>query len=228
MRIDFPDPKTHEFADWVLVGEFYYNSSDIIGFGGDLTVENLISAYRRGIFPWHIEGMPLPWFCPQKRAVLEFADLHIPKSLQKIQKNSSLTFTIDHCFSDVIKNCSGSIRQNEAGTWITPEFIAAYSELHAMGLAHSVEAWEGSELVGGLYGVDIGGLFCGESMFFKKSNASKLALLYLVGHLKDKGATWLDVQVMTPHFEAFGAKDIPRSDFLVKLEHTLAQKLRLF
>lgn len=227
--INFPNPRTHEFTDWVMFGQYYYNAADIIGFGGELTTKNLRDAYNKGIFPWHIDGLPLPWFCPERRAVLEFADLRIPKSLRKAWEKTDWTFTIDKDFEAVIKNCAKTERPHEAGTWITPEFIKTYREFHRQGNAHSVEVWDAEEnLVGGLYGIDAGGVFCGESMFYEKSNASKLALLFLIEHLKSRGATWLDTQVMTPHFEKFGATEIPRADFLDKLEHTQSRNLNLF
>ena len=226
--INFPNPQTHEFAEWVQVGEYYYNASDIISFGGELTVENLRKAYRNGIFPWHIEGFPLPWFCPKKRAILEFEELHVPRSLRKDYQNTEFTFTIDGDFRSVIENCSKIKRAGEAGTWITPGFIESYTDFHAAGGAHSVEVRRGSELVGGLYGIDSDGVFCGESMFHLAPNASKMALLHLIEHLKTRGAAWLDIQVMTPHFEVLGAKEIPRRQFLEKLKETQKQHLRLF
>lgn len=227
--INFPDPRTHEFAEWVRVGEFYYNAADMISFGGEISVENLHAAYSKGIFPWHIEGLPLPWFCPQQRAILEFDDLRISKSLKKKQRNSNWTFSIDKDFESVIKNCAEMKRSHEAGTWITDEFIKGYIEFYEAGMAHSVEVWdEELNLVGGLYGVDANGLFCGESMFYKQSNASKLALLFLIEHLKERGATWLDTQVMTPHFEKFGAKEIPRNEFLARLAKTQKSEIKLF
>ncbi len=227
--ISFPNPRTHEFTEWVLFGEYYYNARDIIGFGGDLTVDNLREAYRKGIFPWHIDGLPLPWFCPEYRAILEFEDLHVPKSLQKEWRKTNWSFTINKDFAAVIENCAAMVRSHESGTWITSQFIETYTELHESGEAHSVEVWDEEEkLVGGLYGVDAGGVFCGESMFYKESNASKLALLFLIEHLKTRGSTWLDTQVMTPHFERLGAKEIPRKDFLDKLEKTQKLELNLF
>ncbi len=227
--INFPNPRTHEFTDWVKFGEFYYNAADIIGFGGELSVENLREAYNKGIFPWHIDGLPLPWFCPENRAILEFSELHIPKSLRKSWEKTRWTLTIDKDFSSVIENCAAMKRQHEAGTWITSEFIENYITLHKLGDVHSVEVWnEENEIVGGLYGVDAGGVFCGESMFHKESNASKFALLHLIEHLKSRGATWLDTQVMTPHFEKFGAKEIPRVEFLDKLERTQNLGLDIF
>ncbi len=227
--MNFPDPRTHKFAEWVKFGEFYYNAADIIGFGGELTVENLREAYGSGIFPWHIEGLPLPWFCPEQRAILEFEKLHIPKSLRKERRNTNWTFTIDQEFASVINGCAEMKRSHESGTWITSEFIDGYIKFHEAGEAHSVEVWDENEtLVGGLYGVEASGVFCGESMFYRRSNASKLALLFLIELLKELGATWLDTQVMTPHFKTFGAEEISRTEFLDKLSATQKLGLKLF
>jgi leucyl/phenylalanyl-tRNA--protein transferase len=228
-KINFPNPRYHEFTEWVLFGDYYYNARDIIGFGGDLTIENLRNAYRRGIFPWHVDGLPLPWYCPERRAILEFDRLHLPKSLRKEWKKTAFTFSIDGDFKSVIAECARAKRSDGYGTWITDEFIRAFCEFHAMGNAHSVEVRDASgELVGGLYGVDAGGVFCGESMFHHRSNASKFALLHLIEHLKTRGATWLDIQVMTPHFKVLGAEEIPRREFLDKLEETQKLGLKLF
>lgn len=226
--INFPNPRTHEFSEWVLFGDYYYNARDIIGFGGDLTVENLQNAYSKGIFPWHIDGLPLPWFCPERRAILEFSELHIPRTLRKEWKKTEFIFTINKDFPSVIKHCAEAKRKFESGTWITDEFIETYIEFHRRGKAHSVEVWENEEIVGGLYGVDAGGVFCGESMFHLRSNASKLGLLFLVEHLKTRGAAWIDIQVMTPHFEVLGAKEIDREVFLDKLFATQKRYLQLF
>ncbi len=226
--INFPNPRKHEFTEWVLFGDYYYSARDIIGFGGDLTIENLRAAYRRGIFPWHVEGLPLPWYCPEDRAILDFEELHIPKSLRKEFAKTRFNFTIDKDFEAVITHCSRAKRGDGNGTWITNEFVRAYCDLHAAGNAHSIEVWENTELVGGLYGVDAGGVFCGESMFHIRPNASKMALLHLIEHLKKRGATWLDIQVMTPHFEVLGAEEIEREDFLDKLEETQELNLKLF
>jgi leucyl/phenylalanyl-tRNA--protein transferase len=228
-QIIFPDPRTHEFAEWVLFGDYYYHARDILAFGGEMTMENLRAAYRHGIFPWHIDGLPLPWFCPEKRAVLEFAEIHVPKSLNREWKKGRFAFTIDKDFRAVIEHCARARRSDGYGTWITKDFIRAYTEFHADGDAHSVEVWdEAGALVGGLYGVDAGGVFCGESMFHLAPNASKLALLHLVEHLKARGATWLDIQVMTPHFAVLGAKEIARAKFLDKLEAAQEKDLKIF
>lgn len=171
----------------------------------------------------------IPWFFPKKRALLEFKKLHIPKSLQKIKKQSKFTFTIDQDFKSVIQNCSETPRPGQNGTWITTQMLEAYCELHKLGHAHSVEVWdEQKNLVGGLYGVDGGGVFAAESMFYKKPNASKLALLFLIEHLKKRGLTWLDIQVMTPHLKTLGAHEIKREAFLELLTTTQSQKLSLF
>jgi leucyl/phenylalanyl-tRNA--protein transferase len=229
MASRFPDPQSHEFPEWVLFEDYFYYSRDIVSFGDPLTVENLKNAYRLGIFPWHVEGLPLPWYCPEKRAVLEFSELHIPKSLERARRQNLYTFTIDKDFEKVIRSCATIQRAGQSGTWITPEFLWRYSDLHEAGIAHSVEAWDAEgKLVGGVYGVDAGGLFCGESMFHLAPNASKLALLFLIDHLKTQNATWLDAQVMTPHIKALGAKEIRRKEFLRKLKETQALELDLF
>ncbi|MGI8494494.1 MAG: leucyl/phenylalanyl-tRNA--protein transferase [Pyrinomonadaceae bacterium] len=226
--INFPNPAVFDFAEWVSFGEYYYHARDIVYFGGEMSVENLCNAYRQGIFPWTIEGLPLPWFCPERRAILEFGELHVPKSLRRIQKKNPFTFTIDKAFRQVITICADIKRAHEDGTWITEDFIESYTELNARGEAHSVEVWEENEIVGGLYGVDAGGVFCGESMFHYRPNASKLALLFLIEHLKSRGAKWLDAQVMTPHLRMLGAKEIPRRIFLQKLQNTRMLNLKLF
>jgi leucyl/phenylalanyl-tRNA--protein transferase len=213
--IRFPDPE-------------YAAVEGIVVIGGELNAANLLGAYRRGIFPWPIDGWPLPWFCPEERAILEFKDLHIPRSLRRAQNRTQFHFTIDKNFPAVIQSCAEVRRKDEDGTWITGEMIRAYVELHRVGHAHSVEAWEGDVLVGGIYGVDAGGAFAGESMFFKRANASKLALLFLIEHLRQKGLDWLDIQVMTPHMRVFGAREISRREFLTRLEQTLARGLKLF
>ena len=219
LLIDFPNPRFCLNSD----GVFCVSETDF------LNPANLLHAYKQGIFPWMIEGYDLvPWFCPPQMAVIEFAEIHIPKSLRKTQKRSEFTFTIDEAFVDVVYACAKIKRNGQRGTWITQDIYDSYSELNRLGVAHSVEVWKNDELVGGLYGVDAGGVFCGESMFHTSSDASKLAFLHLVEHLKLRGSKWLDIQVMTPHFEILGAKEIPRSDFLGKLEQTLAEGLKLF
>lgn len=225
----FPDPRTFNYPEWVSIGDYLFRSRDVISYGTQLTVENVREAYLRGIFPWYTEGVPLPWHCPEERAILEFADLTIPRSLEQARRKNGLTFTIDRDFRSVIRQCSVAHRPGQRGTWITKEFERVFTQLHDQGMAHSVEAWDADgKLVGGLYGVDAGGVFCGESMFYKLPNSSKLALLFLIEHLRSRAATWLDSQVMTPHLQALGAKEIDRDEFLDKLAATQKSGLSLF
>lgn len=228
-QIDFPDPLTYDYPSWVIIGQYMYPAEGVVHFGGRLTAENVVRAYRMGIFPWYTEGIPLPWHCPEKRAIIEFDQVNITRSLAKVRRRSELRFTIDADFPAVIRECRRAFRPGQHGTWITPDFVRVYTELHRTGMAHSVEAWStDGELVGGLYGIDAGGVFCGESMFYRQPNASKLALLFLIDHLRARGSTWLDAQVMTPHMKALGAIDIDREDFLDKLKATQQQHLTVF
>jgi leucyl/phenylalanyl-tRNA---protein transferase len=200
----------------------------IVAVGGTPEPSLLEEAYARGIFPWPVEGYPLLWFSPPERGVLFFAELHVPRSLARERRRTRLTFTIDRAFARVMRACAAVERAGEQGTWITREMVRGYCEFHRMGRAHSVEAWEGEELVGGLYGVDAGGAFAGESMFRLRPNASKLALLFLIDHLKARGLAWLDIQVMTPHMEALGARLVPREEFLQLLADARRRNLKLF
>lgn len=200
----------------------------IVALGGPLTTTNLLRAYCRGIFPWPMNEYILPWCCPEERGILDFNELHIPRRLARTRRKSTFHFTIDRAFPQVIANCATVRRKHESGTWITRQMIRAYCELHKLGHAHSVEVWEDTELVGGLYGVDGCGSFAGESMFSLRSDASKLALLFLIDHLKERGLDWIDIQMLTPHLEALGAKLISRMDFLNKLAATQERKLTLF
>jgi leucyl/phenylalanyl-tRNA---protein transferase len=206
----------------------FASAEGIVALGGRLSTTNLVRAYRRGIFPWPIDEFLLPWCCPEQRAILEFKDLHIPRRLARLQRQKPFRLTLDQAFEAVIVSCARVERKEETGTWITPQMIRAYCELHRQGHAHSVEAWEGDTLVGGLYGVDAGGAFSGESMFCYRSNASKLALLYLIEHLQERGVGWIDIQMMSPHMEALGAKSIDRSEFLKRLELAQNRKTALF
>jgi leucyl/phenylalanyl-tRNA--protein transferase len=201
---------------------------DIVALGADLEVETLRDAYRHGIFPWPHDGLVLPWFSPKRRAVIFFDELHVPRSLRKRAALADFRYTFDRAFSSVIAACSETPRPGQDGTWILPEMIKAYTKLHQAGDAHSVEVWSSDELVGGLYGVDAGGVFTGESMFFRQSGASKLALLHLIDHLRGRGSTWLDCQTMTPHMRALGAREIPRAQFLDMLAEEQDRELKLF
>jgi leucyl/phenylalanyl-tRNA--protein transferase len=185
-------------------------------------------AYRQGIFPWPVEGLPLLWFSPAERGVLIFQELHRPRSLRRAHRLSRLQFTLDRAFGQVIRACADRPRPGQEGTWITPGIIAAYLRLHRIGIAHSVEAWDGERLVAGLYGVEIDGAFAAESMFYLEPNASKLTLLFFIEHLRSAGLDWLDIQVLTPHMERLGARTIPRDAFLVRLQATRQRGLQLF
>ena len=200
----------------------------IVALGGPLTTTNLLRAYCKGIFPWPINEHIVPWCCPEERGILEFKDLHISRSLARTRRKTTFDFTIDQSFLQVITSCAIVERKFESGTWITPQMIAAYNDLHKAGHAHSVEVWEGTELVAGVYGVDGCGSFSGESMFTLRPNASKLALLYLIEHLKSRGLDWIDIQMLTPHMEAMGAKAFHRAEFLERLATTQKRKLVLF
>lgn len=192
----------------------------LVALDRDLSPDRLISAYRHGIFPWPNARLAdaIPWVSPPRRAILEFDALHVPKNLLRSQRAlTTLRFTADTAFEDVIRSCAEAPRPGQGGTWITPAMIAAYTVLHRRGHAHSVEAWNGNELVGGLYGVTAGGVFTGESMFHRIDDASKLCVLHLIGHLRARGATWIDIQQLTRHFALLGAHEIPRKEFLARL-----------
>ena len=162
----------------------------------NLTPERIISAYRQGVFPWPDGGplSPIPWVCPPRRAILEFDALHVPRNLRKAQRALAprLRFTIDRAFEQVIRACAAAPRPGQGGTWIISAMVAAYLEVHRRGHAHSVEAWDGDTLVGGLYGVSAAGVFTGESMFHQIDDVSKLCVLHLVEHLRARGSTWID------------------------------------
>ena len=186
----------------------------------NISPERLVSAYRHGVFPWPDSSpfSPIPWVCPPQRAILEFERLHVPRNLRKSRRTlASLRFTIDHAFESVIAACAAASRPGQRGTWITPTMINAYIGLYRLGHAHSVEAWAGNELVGGLYGVSAAGVFTGESMFHRVDDASKLCVLHLVDHLRSRESTWLDIQQLTRHFALLGAREITRANFLQML-----------
>ena len=190
----------------------------IVDLSDDLRVERLLEAYSFGIFPWPHADLPTLWYCPAERGVLDFNRFHVPKSLQKFLLKTEFDFTFDRAFDTVIDICAKIPRPTQDGTWITPRLLRAYKEFHRAGYAHSLEVWEAGALVGGLYGVYVGGLFCGESMFYAKPNASKAALVRLVTYLRDEGLLWMDIQMVTPLMEQFGGKYLTRADFLRRLE----------
>lgn len=194
----------------------------LLALGGDLEVASLLTAYRNGIFPWPSQGYPLLWFAPPHRAILRFEKLKVPKRLERELKKKHFTFAIDRNFSTVIKACAEGLTRNSRGTWILPEMIEAYLKLHQAGYAHSFECYQDEDqLVGGLYGVGIGKMFAGESMFFWESGASKAALLFACETLKKRGGQWMDVQTPSPLLTQLGAEEIPRQEFMELLQQAI-------
>jgi leucyl/phenylalanyl-tRNA---protein transferase len=201
------------------------DENGIVAMGGDLEIDTLIDAYSHGIFPWPHKGYPMLWFSPIDRGVLFFDDLHISRSLHKWLKKTQFKISFDKCFDEVMKNCATVKRSDQGDTWVTPQMMAAYGKLHRKGLAHSVECWSEGKLVGGLYGVNVAGVFSAESMFFYESGASKYCLLALIHRLHGKGHMWVDTQMVSSVVEAFGGKYIPREEYLKLLETTQKKKL---
>ena len=190
----------------------------LLAIGGDLSTERLLLAYRSGIFPWYNQDQPIIWWCPDPRFVLFPEQLVVSRSMDKILKKQAFHFTINKAFTQVIQNCKIVSRKEQAGTWITPAIEQAYTQLHQQGYATSAEAWLNGELVGGLYGVRLGNLFFGESMFSKISNASKFAFISYVKQLQNEGVVLIDCQVYTEHLESLGAVMIDRKEFLAILK----------
>ena len=192
----------------------------LLAAGGDLSIKRLLAAYQNGIFPWY-EGNDILWWCPDPRFVLFPEELQISKSMAKLLRDGHFEFTINKDFKQVIDHCKTVSRKNQNGTWITPAVKAAYIDLHQAGYAHSAEAWLNNNIVGGLYGVKIGKVFFGESMFSTVSNASKFTFIKYVQQLTREGITLIDCQVYTPHLESLGASMIPRNMFLNLLKKYL-------
>jgi len=186
----------------------------LLAIGGDLSPRRLVSAYANGIFPWYSVGSPILWWSPDPRLVLFPSELHVPHSLRRTLNAGRFRFSLDEAFGQVIRACAQTARPEQDGTWLVPEMILAYEELHAMGLAHSAEAWQGDSLVGGLYGVALGAVFFGESMFHAKPDASKALFAMLVPWLAARGCQLIDCQQTTAHLLRFGAREVPRRDFL--------------
>ena len=195
-----PDPSTSD------------DPSGLVGFGADLEPATLVDAYRRGMFPWPHEGVPLPWFSPDPRGVLRPKTVRVSRSLRQRLRRTGWTTTVDAAFAAVIDECAS--RPRREGTWITKGMRQAYRTLHELGWAHSVEVWEDDVLVGGLYGVQVGGVFTGESMFHRRPDASKVALVDLCERFADGGGELVDVQITTPHLASLGAHDVDRDEFL--------------
>ncbi|WP_320169857.1 leucyl/phenylalanyl-tRNA--protein transferase [Maridesulfovibrio sp.] len=194
----------------------------LLAVGGDLSPERLLSAYAAGIFPWYDDNSPILWWSLNPRLVLYFDKLHVSKRVRRKIRKREYTVTIDRRFKDVIRNCAGKFRPGQAGTWIVPEMIEAYVKLHKLGFAHSVEVWNSDgKLAGGLYGVSIGRVFSGESMFFLEPDASKIGFSYLVQFLKNREFHFVDCQQPTSHLKSLGAEEMDRDVFLDRLDDAM-------
>lgn len=209
----FPDPSESE-------------PDGLLAVGGDLSPERLLLAYAEGIFPWYAEGLPILWHSPDPRMVLRPRALHVPRSLRKIQRRAPFEIHLDRAFDEVIERCARVRRPEGEGTWITEDMRRAYVRLHELGFAHSAEAWREGRLVGGLYGVSLGGAFFGESMFADVSDASKLAFVTLVRQLERWDFDLVDCQVRTEHLARFGAEEWVRERFLAALARSLGRPTR--
>lgn len=198
---------------WFPNPSVYHPQNEIIAIGGDLSPQRLDLAYSLGIFPWFNDGEEILWWSPDPRFVLFPDELKISKSMKKILRDNNFTFTENQCFEEVMRNCGKISRKGQDGTWISEEMIKSYTSLHKMGKAKSVEVWQNQELVGGLYGVEVGDIFCGESMFSKVSNASKAGFIQFVVKNQQKYKL-IDCQVHSNHLESLGAREIPKLKFL--------------
>jgi leucyl/phenylalanyl-tRNA--protein transferase len=212
-RVVFPPP-------------FAANEDGVLAIGGRPDAETLLTAYSQGIFPWPHEGYPLLWFCPDPRFVLPINEAHLPRSLKKTMRRGGFEVRADTAFGQVIQSCAAAYRPDQGGTWITPAMIAGYTDLHAQGLAHSIEAWRDGRLVGGLYGISLGAIFFGESMYAEVPDASKVAFATLLGNLLAWRFALVDCQSYTEHLERFGAVDWPRARFLRTLKQALSAPTR--
>ncbi|MBM7061792.1 leucyl/phenylalanyl-tRNA--protein transferase [Pseudomonas sp. UL073] len=208
--------------DFPPVSKALREPNGLLAAGGDLSPERLVQAYRHGCFPWYQDGQPLLWWSPDPRTVLFPDELHVSRSLRKVLRQGLFEVTFDQDFAAVIHACAGP-RSYTDGTWITEPMQAAYAALHSKGIAHSVEVWRAGELVGGLYGLAIGRLFFGESMFSRTDNASKVGFVTLVKQLRDWGFVMIDCQMPTQHLHSLGARAIPRDDFVTYLARHLDQ-----
>ncbi|QIZ76657.1 leucyl/phenylalanyl-tRNA--protein transferase [Ferrimonas lipolytica] len=188
----------------------------LLAVGGDLSVQRLMDAYRKGIFPWFNPGDPILWWSPQQRAVFIPAEIHLSRSTKRVCRKFNYHFSVNTAFSEVIAACAEP-RGDDQGTWISEAMIQAYQQLHHQGLAHSIEIWQEQQLVGGIYGVAVGAAFCGESMFHRSTGASKLALYLLGQHCQTLGVELIDAQIDNPHLQSLGSKILTRSQFLTKL-----------
>lgn len=194
----------------------------LLAFGGDLGSERLLAAYSHGIFPWYSEGQPILWWSPDPRMVVDTATAHVPRRLRRWLKSCTWTIRTDHAFAEVMRGCAEP-RQDDDGTWITDAMFEAYCRLHAEGHAHSLEVYDGEALIGGIYGIAIGRMFFGESMFSRRGHASKVALLCLCHGLAAQGFPLLDAQVRSTHLESLGAQSISRADFRHEISRLCSQ-----
>lgn len=208
---------------WLLPDPGEADADGVVGIGADLSPGTLVDAYRRGIFPWPHTGIPLPWFSPDPRGVLRADAVHVSRSLRRTLRRAGWTSTVDTAFAAVVSGCA----DRAGGTWITPAMARAYRRLHELGWAHSLEVWSGRDLVGGLYGVQVGGVFTGESMFHRRPDASKAALLDLARRFAAAGGRCIDVQVITDHLQALGAREVPRVRFLDLLAEVRERDVRM-
>ena len=214
-------PKDLVFPDPALADD-----EGLLAVGGDLSAERLVLAYQHGIFPWYSEGRPILWWCPRPRLVLVPEELRINRSLRKAMRRAPYRITVDTAFDAVLAACAQTPRPDQGGTWITGDMRAAYGELHRLGIAHSVEAWQGDTLVGGLYGLALGTAFFGESMFALAPDASKIAFATLVQQLHAWSFRLIDCQVVTEHLVRFGAREFELGDFLGRLDVATGERHR--
>lgn len=205
-------------CDFPPLNQALTEPSGLIAIGGDLSPSRILQAYRQGIFPWFSQGEPILWWSPDPRMVLFPHELNLSRSLKKVIKQQPFDIRINTAFEQVMTACANTPRPEQDGTWIMPEMIQAYTQLHDMGYAHSVEAWQDEQLVGGCYGLKIGRMFYGESMFHHVSNASKVAFAHMVNWLKEANVGMIDCQMNTPLLASFGAREIPRVVFIETLE----------
>ena len=209
-KIIFPPPELAE-------------ENGLLAVGGDLSIKRLLLAYSKGIFPWYSAGEPILWWCPSPRLVIFPDEFKVPSRLARFIRQQKYEVTMDHAFQQVIKACASGVDRQEKGSWIDDDMIDAYTHLHELGYAHSVECWVDDELAGGLYGIALGKIFFGESMFSRHSNSSKVALVYLASKLQEWHFDLIDCQLKTEHLMQFGAREIPG----VKFQELLAKSVNL-